>query len=258
MSERIEQNEHRDPTVESDGPLTRRGLLRLAAGAAALGAFAAMTGCESTASTRRSRVGQPLPEDPIYRPLPRHAEIRPALPTTPSVALPSGVIPRTEWARWGPDESLADPMTRISRITIHHDGMTPFTSVSKVDAARRLENIRAAHRGRRWADIGYHYAIDPAGRVWEARPRHLQGAHVKDQNPGNIGVLVMGNFERQRPTPEALAAVDRFIADEMRRSQVHVASVYTHQELARTACPGRNLQTYMNYTRHGQGALASL
>lgn len=149
-------------------------------------------------------------------------------------------------------------MTQITRITVHHDGMTEFTATDESAVASRLESIRAAHRSRRWADIGYHYAIDPSGRVWACRPRDLQGAHVRDQNPGNIGIVVLGNFERQRPSRATLASLDAFIADEMRRSNVSIRNVHTHQELSATACPGRNLQVYMNSTRSQRGALASV
>ena len=61
------------------------------------------------------------------------------------------------------------------------------------------------HNG--WADIGYHFAVDRAGRVWSCRPLVWQGAHVKDRNEGNIGVLVLGNFEIERPTSAQLNAL---------------------------------------------------
>jgi hypothetical protein len=110
--------------------------------------------------------------------------------------------------------------------------------------------------GRRWADIGYHYVIDPAGRVWEGRPTRLQGAHVKDHNENNLGIVVLGNFEEQRPTPEALRALDAFVAQQMQRLAVPISEVWTHRELMPTACPGRNLQSYMAATRSGSGRLA--
>ena len=65
-------------------------------------------------------------------------------------------------------------------ITIHHDGMPEaFTSTTKVSAASRLETIRKSHLrrdGGRWGDIGYHFAIDPAGRLWQGRPLTWAGS----------------------------------------------------------------------------------
>ena len=52
--------------------------------------------------------------------------------------------------------------------------------------------------------------------MWEARPLVYQGAHVKDHNPGNIGVVVLGNFEQQAPSEAQLAAVRKHLSALMR------------------------------------------
>ncbi|MBM4108402.1 MAG: N-acetylmuramoyl-L-alanine amidase [Phycisphaerae bacterium] len=180
----------------------------------------------------------------------------PAAGPSPRVA---GVMPRSSWTSAQPILRLADPMGSISRVTVHHDGMPPVTLRSQAEVARRIEQIRKAHvTGRGWADIGYHYVIDPTGRVWEGRPLRLQGAHVQDNNPGNMGVLVMGNFDEQSPTSAAREALDAFLADQVMRYRVPVSRVYTHQELKRTACPGRNLQRYMLDTRTRSGRLGRM
>lgn len=147
-------------------------------------------------------------------------------------------------------------MLPVNRVTIHHDGMDTFTSRSQGDAAARLERIRLAHRAKNWGDIGYHYLIDPAGRVWEGRPLSWQGAHVGGQNPGNLGICVMGNYEDQYPNDLQLEAVERFVSSQMRQYRVPVSRVYTHQELAATACPGRNLQPRLVSIRRPGGGLA--
>ena len=127
------------------------------------------------------------------------------------------------------------------------------------DAAARLELIRSSHvDSRGWADIGYHLIVDPQGRIWQGRPMNLQGAHVKDHNPHNLGVLVMGNFEEQHPTREALATLDQLLANQAAVHRVPFGSIRTHQEWASTACPGRNLQAYMNATRSKSGRLRSM
>jgi hypothetical protein len=141
------------------------------------------------------------------------------------------------------------------RITVHHDGMNAFNSTNQGDAAARLENIRRGHRGRNFGDIGYHYLIDPAGRVWEGRSLAWQGAHVAKTNQGNLGICVMGNFEQQTPTSQSLAALDQFVIAQMRRFRVPASRVYTHRELKPTLCPGRSLQSHMVRTRSG-GAIA--
>ena len=89
-----------------------------------------------------------------------------------------------------------------------------------------------------------HFAVDPAGRVWEARPLGWQGAHVKDHNPGNIGIVVLGNFEVQTPGPSQLEGVRRHVTSLMRAYNVPRSRVHTHRDWgAQTACPGDTLQS---------------
>jgi N-acetyl-anhydromuramyl-L-alanine amidase AmpD len=146
-------------------------------------------------------------------------------------------------------------MTRIRHITVHHDGMDPFFAVNRSVVAAHLELIRQLHRRKGWGDIGYHYAVDRAGRVWEARPLVYQGAHVKDHNPGNIGVVVLGNFEIQAPSEVQLAAVRGHLSVLMSAHGVPVSRVHTHQEWdgAATACPGGRLQHYLERLRRNGG-----
>jgi hypothetical protein len=178
----------------------------------------------------------------------------------PGFGLPEGVMPRSAWTRAGvANPRDINPLNGVRRITVHHDGMPPVDLRGQGDVAQRLEQIRRAHITRRdqpFADIGYHYIIDPQGRVWEGRSIRYQGAHVKDNNENNLGIMVLGHFNHQRPTPQALAALDRFVAVQMARHNVPLGRVMTHQEIKPTECPGSNLQRYMVQTRGRGGALA--
>ncbi|GAB4550236.1 MAG: hypothetical protein Tsb0013_11860 [Phycisphaerales bacterium] len=229
-----------------------------------------LVACSSGAGGR-SRPSRDLAQmpDPAW-PEPRNLTITPERTLTPrthtlppapapsgiNTALPSGVRPRSTWAGGNPVPSLMDRMTPISRLTIHHDGMTPFTATGTAAAQARIEAIRAAHRGRGWGDIGYHYVLDPAGRLWEGRPLAWQGAHVGEQNRGNLGICVLGNYEQQRPTGAQLDALERFVAQSMRTHNIALRDVYTHRELAPTACPGRYLQPRLVAMRENTGVLA--
>jgi len=141
-------------------------------------------------------------------------------------------------------------MGRISKITIHHEGWKPV-HFSDMDATvQRLEMIRRSHVGyRHWGDIGYHFIVDRAGRAWEARPLMLQGAHVRDHNEHNIGVMVLGNFDRQRPSSEQLQGVESLVSRLMRQHHVPLKKIYTHRELGPTTCPGNHLQPHMDAVR---------
>ncbi len=238
--------------------LNRRMVIR--AGAVAGGAYVlAALGCASgSGKVRDFRDRAPLP--PEREPYRSTHRPRPRLSNEPSHTAPvvePGVIARAAWTRQGPAIHLAEPMHGIHSITVHHDGMSPFQTTNQSEAMERLELIRQAHRGLGWADIGYHYAIDPAGRVYACRPLELQGAHVRDHNHHNMGVVMLGNYERQTPTPESVRALHGFIVSRMHAFGVRAGRVYTHQELRPSACPGRSLQARMVEARHAGGVIAT-
>lgn len=221
---------------------SRRGFLLL-------GVSVLVAGCASQQTTTTSS----LP-GPVWKPrtLPPEPTQLPTAPTTSGG--PPGLIARSRWAGDSPVASLMNRMTAIKWITVHHDGMDPFFASDEGSSRARLESIRRAHRGKGWGDIGYHYVIDRNGRLWEGRPIGWQGAHVKDQNPGNIGVMCMGNFDRQAPSHAQLVTLNRQLGWLMRTHRVGLTAVRTHQEWpgAATACPGINLQRHMVAARNNR------
>lgn len=219
----------------------------------------AATGCASTTSTSKGnagRVGPIWPEGikpPTRTQTPAiQTATRPA-PTPANVfaeAPVSGVLPRRTWTRHGIASRNINAMNGVNKITIHHEGWTPVTFTSATAAYDRIENIRQIHtRDRGWADIGYHYIIDRAGRVIEGRPIKFQGAHVSQNNPHNLGILVLGNFEKQKPSNAQVQSLGRFTKLMMRTHGVAGNAVHTHQEIKPTQCPGRTLQAHINQLR---------
>lgn len=242
--------------------LNRRDILRTGV---LLGTAAWLSGCQSHGGGVTELPGKQWDwEDPLNDP----SKAPPAknsngytpgpvpTPNTPIGPVP-GVIARSQWTNAKPIMTRdAYAMGGVARITVHHDAI-PSTGIrSMSDSARRLESVRRSHISNGWVDIGYHYSIDPMGRVWEARPNNLQGAHVKNQNEHNLGIMLMGNFNEHAPTSDALNTLDSFLAEMMRRYRVPIGRVYTHQELGQTACPGVRLQRYMVATRAPSGRLA--
>lgn len=222
-------------------------------GLATLGAAAFLPGCQSGTTAS----GMPMTPWPDLSPRPstRGNGYTPSSASTqaatPSASMP-GVLARSTWASRGPIPSRINPMRGISRITIHHEGMPdmPFTTTDKDATRQRLEMVRNSHVNHRgWADIGYHFVVDRAGRVWEGRPLAYQGAHVKNENENNIGVMCLGNFEIQTPSAAQVTALENFVRDLRRRHRVAEARIYTHRELGSTSCPGRNLQPRINWLR---------
>jgi len=240
--------------------LTRRQTLihGLSAGLGAL----ALTGCASTGGSYGSRrpvanwpgspsrpSGSNYPYTPVS-PVPQQVIYTPHVPPAPTDSGAINAISRSNWTRTAPVTSKINAMNGISKLTVHHDGMDPSYFTDKSAVAQRLELIRTAHtRDRGWGDIGYHYIIDRAGRVWEGRPIQYQGAHVKNNNENNVGILVLGNFEKQSPSQAQLATLFETATKLTGRYKIRSSMVRSHQEINPTECPGRNLQTKMNALR---------
>lgn len=138
-----------------------------------------------------------------------------------------------------------NPMLPVRYVTVHHDGLDRLETGTSMQAmADRIDLYRTGHRAKGWGDIGYHFVIDRAGTVWEGRELKWQGAHVKDRNEGNVGILVMGNFEIQQPTAAQLTTLHEHLRAVCAYFSVPWTRVFSHREWpgAQTLCPGRNLQ----------------
>lgn len=133
-----------------------------------------------------------------------------------------------------------------TKITIHHEGAgDPHQPVMKsFKGAETIRNIQRFHMDDRgWTDIAYHRIIAPNGDVYEGRPLNTVGAHVKSRNTGNIGIMVVGNFEVETPTAIQLQVLKELIKDIAREfPTIHLPSmIYGHKEWQMTDCPGKNL-----------------
>lgn len=55
--------------------------------------------------------------------------------------------------------------------------------------------IRAMHKQRGFADIGYHHVIRRDGRIEPGRAEHVAGAHVQGHNRFSIGICLVGGVK---------------------------------------------------------------
>lgn len=159
-------------------------------------------------------------------------------------------IPRSTWTNRNPSLSNINLMNGVARITVHHEGFTPVEFDDVETTQRRIQVIQNVHtRDRNWADIGYHFIVDRAGRLWQGRDLRYQGAHVRDNNPHNVGIMLLGNFDKQRPSPAQMRTLLETVTKLQRYYRVGAHKVQTHQEIVRTACPGRTLQAQVQSAR---------
>ena len=245
--------------------LSRREMV-LAALSAGVGSVV-LGGCSSVPRhtiARRPAANAGYPAGPTSRK--RYTEVQPAGHPTGHIASPDprvtsthnaiaiapavSAIARSSWTRKAPVKSKVNPMRGVSKITVHHEGWKAVWFSDRNTTAQRIDHIRRYHvDDRGWGDIGYHYILDRAGRIWEGRPIQYQGAHVSNNNEHNIGVLVLGNFEKQSPSSAQLKTLYRTTQGLASQYRVKRAMVLSHQEINPTTCPGKNLQRQMDDLR---------
>lgn len=100
-----------------------------------------------------------------------------------------------------------------------------------------MRSWKAYHQSRGWTDIGYHYVIFPSGHVYEGRPWNTRGAHAVNGNH-MPGISFAGNFEINKPTSQALNALEIIKKDH------DIKTLTGHYRIPgnSTSCPGKYLK----------------
>jgi N-acetylmuramoyl-L-alanine amidase len=177
-------------------------------------------------------------------------------------ASPSAIasVPVIARSSWGAMPAHVEHMDRNEggwrRITVHHSAEPnpPPLDGSVSESAAAVRSIQKAHmegKDTHYGDIGYHFLIDPFGRVFQGREMMWRGAHAHgDNNIQNIGVCLIGNFEEERPTKAALDALRRMLDQLRKQYNIPRSAVVGHSDLWNTECPGRYLEPWVHEYAH--------
>lgn len=117
-----------------------------------------------------------------------------------------------------------------------------------------MESIHAAHlqrkdkNGKTWQGIGYHFLIGNGNGMsdGEIEPtfrwrQQLQGAHAgnDEYNQHGIGICLIGNFEKERPSAPQMTAIKQLVAVLKKEYRIPSREVVGHRDVRATACPGK-------------------
>ncbi|MER5201217.1 peptidoglycan recognition protein family protein [Streptomyces sp. NPDC002755] len=198
------------------------------------------------------------------------------IPVDPATAFPpTDLIYRVDWGadetkRFTADGQESSP-TRFSRaqnITVHHTA----TLLDDPDPAATVRAIYEQHAvSNDWGDIGYNFLIDYQGRIYEGRYSGMDGVpahnerdevvtafHTFGFNPGNIGIALLGDFSKEKPSARmhdslvrltaSLAVLHRLdpLGDITYRSittgkSTNGRALGGHRDWTSTECPGSNV-----------------
>jgi hypothetical protein len=135
---------------------------------------------------------------------------------------------------------------RITHVTLHHTGDAQPLMPGE-DPVRRLRGLQSwGASDRNWWDVPYHFLLDLEGRIYEGRDYHFMGETNTTYDPGgHFLISVIGNYERQEPTPAQLASIADLMAWALRQYDLPLDRIGGHYNYADTSCPGRNLRKYL-------------
>jgi hypothetical protein len=139
-------------------------------------------------------------------------------------------------------------------MALHHTaGLRPEDPAEAEAEMRFLQDFH--QRGRGWNDIGYHFVIDGAGRVYEGRPETAVGAHARGANEGNLGLSLMGRYAPDghrlgEGQWDAIVALGRRLR---RAHRIEAEALRGHRDYSATDCPG-DLYPHLPALRSAIGA----
>ncbi len=143
------------------------------------------------------------------------------------------------------------------RVTVHHT--QGKQTMSEADTAKAVKGTQWYHmvgRGKEgkdnFDDIGYHFLIAGDGRVVEGRRAEYLGAHAGGANKGNIGVAMMGDFNKVKPTDAQVTSLTRlvtFLSIKYKKDPLAKGFLEPHQHYTNTDCPGKNMMAILESLR---------
>ncbi len=159
------------------------------------------------------------------------------------------IYPRSSWSPRYEDGDLtliglAEAVV-IHHTTTHADAETPE---AEVEHMRTLEAIGESRFGQ---GISYNVLVFPSGRAYQGVSFNRRGTHTGGHNSTVRSICYVGNFESDLPTDQALAKGAALIAEGRNRWWRFNAPVNGHRDYKATACPGRNLYSWVDELEDG-------
>lgn len=109
------------------------------------------------------------------------------------------------------------------------------------DEVKAMRAIEAIGQQRFGAGFSYNVAAMPSGRMYEGCGEARVGAHTHGRNTTAFGLVLVGNYQNNRPTEQMVNAVAAYLADAHRRGVLDSPKFDGgHRDLKQTACPGQH------------------
>jgi hypothetical protein len=162
------------------------------------------------------------------------------------------IVTASEWGAARPRRPLP-PRGPLDHLVLHHTAYPSDRIGTSIAAqSRHVREIERWHLDRGFLAIGYHFVISPTGLIFRCRPVDRMGAHVKGHNRGTVGICLMGDFEQERPTVAALAALAAVRTKLIPGATTRPLLGHRDHSGQATMCPGRFLAAYLGGKDEGR------
>ncbi len=186
------------------------------------------------------------------------------------------IIPRSGWGAdeglrfdSGGNETWPPSFSPMQKAIVHH-------TAGRNNDPHPAATVRAIYYmyaiSRDYGDIGYNFLIDEAGRIYEGRYSRqyasgetptgedlagnvVRGAHARDYNDANVGIVLLGTFQNRQPTTAARNSLEKLLAWKLERHDIDpmgsstyvnpvlgntkfIPNISGHRQVNATACPG--------------------
>ncbi|WP_019886853.1 peptidoglycan recognition protein family protein [Streptomyces purpureus] len=185
---------------------------------------------------------------------------------------------------WGADEKLREKnfaYTKSVKTAFVHHTVTGnnYTCKQVPSLLRSIYRYHVVSSG--WRDIGYNFAVDKCGNIYEGRAggvsKPVQGAHTRGFNTNSMGVAVLGTFTTKAPPTAAVNAIARLTAWKLglygvnprgttyltsgggnlykKGTKVKLKTISGHRDGFATECPGKRLYSKLGTARTASATL---
>ena len=118
--------------------------------------------------------------------------------------------------------------------------MEPIPQFNSINEWHRIRNFKKSSLG---FYVGYHRVIEKDGTVVKAREDEEENNAVLLHNHDSLAVCLVGNFDKEDPTPEQVASLRDVLTEWVDAHDIDPLSIYPHKKFSNTSCPGGRLET---------------
>ena len=163
------------------------------------------------------------------------------------------------WREFLPNPKPPREATDVEHLVVHHSAGSN-TDTNYINIVRNIYLFHTQSNG--WDDIGYNFLVAPNGVIFNGRdPQgvadddNILGAHFCGKNQNTMGVCMLGDFMKVRPTKKAIFSLKYLLAWKLKKDGINafgqtkhpqntgnlLNNLCGHRDGCSTDCPGDSL-----------------